>query len=360
MGPITWRKLYEVYWGIQNNAPAPTPVPPPVSPPGMPPYPGAALRLGSTGENVRMIQRAINRLSSVFPELWRIPEDGIFGEETRDAIFTFQRITGLNIDGVVGPITWDRLFREYLDVQPGGNLHPPPPPVQIPPYPGFLIRQGATGANVRLIQNAINRLWPCHPGRLWRLNEDGIFGPITRDAVMTVQSIFGLNVDGIVGPITWDRLFREAAACEASQGGGGGGVTPPPQPPAIPPYPGSPIRLGATGEDVRLIQQAINRLAPSYPGRLWIIPVDGIFSTQTRDAIFTFQSIFGLNIDGVVGPNTWDRLMRESANVQAMAVESSEHASVRAQQTEVAATSAQPNSSLHLGQLVGILLFSKL
>jgi len=36
---------------------------------------------------------------------------------------------------------------------------------------------------------------------------------------------------------------------------------------------------------------------------------------MTRDAVFAVQSIFGLNIDGSVGPNTWDRLMREAANV---------------------------------------------
>jgi len=315
----------------------------------MPPYPGTALRLGSTGEAVRQVQRAINRLAGAFPGLWVIPEDGIFGEDTRNAIFTFQRIAGLNIDGVVGPLTWDRLFREYLDLQPGGVTPPTPPPTpEIPPYPGAPIRQGARGEDVRLIQNAINRLAPCHPGRLWRLNEDGIFGPMTRDAVMTVQSIFALNVDGVVGPITWDRLFREAATCQA-----GSGATPPtPTPPGIPPYPGQPLRMGATGESVRQIQQAINRIAPQFPGRLWIIPVDGVFSSQTRDAIFTFQSLFGMNIDGVVGPNTWDRLMREAAGANTTATAALE---ISAKSSET----SESINSLQLGQLVGILLFAK-
>jgi peptidoglycan hydrolase-like protein with peptidoglycan-binding domain len=34
---------------------------------------------------------------------------------------------------------------------------------------------------------------------------------------------------------------------------------------------------------------------------------------MTRDAIFAFQSIFGLPITGVVNQATWDRLMREAA-----------------------------------------------
>ena len=132
VGPITWRKLYDVFWGIQNNSPTPQPVPPEPNPPGMPTYPGAPLRQGSTGASVLRIQQAINRLARApIPGLWVIPEDGIFGAETRDAIFTFQRKFGLTIDGVVGPLTWDRLFREYLDLQPEPPIQP-----QIPPYPG--------------------------------------------------------------------------------------------------------------------------------------------------------------------------------------------------------------------------------
>ena len=299
VGPATWRKLYEVYWGIIDNAPTQPPIPAPEDPPNMPPYPGTVLRVGSSGESVRLVQQALNRLSTAVPGIPQLAEDGDFGAQTRDAVIAFQRIFGLTIDGTVGPVTWNRLMREYLNLQPEG-----PTPPEIPPYPGSVIRQGATGDSVRLIQQAINRTVPCQPGRLWRISEDGVFGPGTRDAVMAFQSVFGLSVDGVVGQITWDRLMWEAANCA-----GGGGT-----PPSIPPYPGSPIRQGATGENVRLIQQAINRLVPLYPGRLWRISEDGVFGPGTRDAVMAFQSIFGLSIDGVVGQITWDRLMREAAN----------------------------------------------
>ena len=209
VGPLTWRRLYDVYWGIVNNVAPPMPMPPPGSPPGMPVYPGTILRLGSSGESVRQIQVAINRLADAYPQLWVIPESGVFDERTRDAILTFQRMFGLSVDGLVGPLTWARLMTEYMDLQPGGPSAPPAP--TIPPYPGFLIRQGSTGESVRLVQQAINRLVPFYPGRLWRIAEDGIFGPNTRDAVMSFQSIFGLSADGVVGPLTWERLMRESA-----------------------------------------------------------------------------------------------------------------------------------------------------
>jgi len=305
VGPITWRKIYEVYWGIRQNAEHPQPTPPPESPPGMPTYPGTALRLGSSGENVRRVQEALRRLSHSIPGIPEVTVDGNFGATTEEAVRAFQRIFGLNADGVVGPITWERLFREYLDLQPGGQVTPPTPPPTpgLPPFPGTPIRQGDGGENVRLIQNAINRLAPCYPGRLWQLTEDGNFGPMTRDAIFTFQSIFGLPITGVVDAATWDLLMREAASCS------GGGTTPPS--PTLPPFPGTDIREGASGENVRTIQDALNRLAPCQP-RLWVMNVTGSFGTETRDAIFTFQSIFGLPITGVVNAATWNLLMSEA------------------------------------------------
>lgn len=38
--------------------------------------------------------------------------------------------------------------------------------------------------------------------------------------------------------------------------------------------------------------------------------VDGIFGTRTRDAVMSFQADHGLEVDGVVGRNTWAALMR--------------------------------------------------
>ena len=155
-----------------------------------------------SGESVRLIQNAINRLAPCQPRLWRLNEDGSFGPMTRDAVFTFQSLFGMAIDGVVGPATWDRLMREAAACSGGGVVPPTPPtpptPPPVPPFPGTNLQMGSRGESVRLVQNAINRLVPCQP-RLWQLNEDGSFGPMTRDAIFTFQSAYGLAVNGIVG-----------------------------------------------------------------------------------------------------------------------------------------------------------------
>ena len=289
VGATTWRTLYDVYWGIMENTTPQPPIPPIIVPPvNIPPFPGVPLTVGSTGSNVRLVQAAINRLADVIPGLWRITEDGIFGNGTRDAVMAFQRIYGLTVDGIVGPVTWRRLMEESNASWPG--IGP-----SIPPFPGTLT-VGSRGPNVLLVQQAINRLAPYYPGRLWIIAEDSVYGTMTRDAIYSFQSIFGLPVTGIVNQATWDKLMQESL------------------PPSIPAFPGN-LSVGSTGQNVRLVQQAINRLAPYHPGRLWILSEDGIYGNMVRDAIYTFQSIFGLPITGVVNQVTWDRLMREAASV---------------------------------------------
>ncbi|MCL2415749.1 MAG: N-acetylmuramoyl-L-alanine amidase, partial [Defluviitaleaceae bacterium] len=77
----------------------------------IPQYPGYALRVGSSGEPVRQIQRCLNNLSQRYG-IPRVSEDGIFGNATQSAVIVFQRIFGLTADGVVGAITWERLMSE--------------------------------------------------------------------------------------------------------------------------------------------------------------------------------------------------------------------------------------------------------
>jgi len=74
-------------------------------------------------------------------------------------------------------------------------------------------------------------------------------------------------------------------------------------------YPGSPIRQGASGEYVVVLQSMLNRVGRNYPAIPRISPVDGVFGTQTLNAVKKFQQIFNLTPDGVVGQATWYKLV---------------------------------------------------
>ena len=178
---------------------------------GMPAFPGVIIRVGDRGESVRQIQACLNRVSLRHPTIQRLTEDGIFGPRTFDAVVAFQRIFGLNPDGIVGPLTWARLQQECSsgDGGNGGGSGG-----AMPPFPGTNLQLGSRGESVRRVQHCLNYVsQPCSR----QLSEDGAFGPLTQAAVINFQRIFELTPNGIVGPITWDRLVREC--------GPGGSVT---------------------------------------------------------------------------------------------------------------------------------------
>ena len=74
-------------------------------------------------------------------------------------------------------------------------------------------------------------------------------------------------------------------------------------------YPGTPIRLGAVGDDVLRIQAMLNRIAQNYPAIPKISPVTGAFGEPTEAAVKEFQRIFNLTPDGVVGKATWYQMV---------------------------------------------------
>ncbi len=74
-------------------------------------------------------------------------------------------------------------------------------------------------------------------------------------------------------------------------------------------YPGTPLRLGSTGNEVRQLQIRLNRIAGNYPAINKIYPESGIFDLTTEEAVRTFQGIFNLVQDGIVGKATWYKVI---------------------------------------------------
>ena len=65
------------------------------------------------------------------------------------------------------------------------------------------------------------------------------------------------------------------------------------------------IRFGDKSNYVCTAQDALNVLGYNTGG------LDGIFGSNTRNAVLTFQSRNGLSADGILGPLTWSRLMAQ-------------------------------------------------
>ena len=74
-------------------------------------------------------------------------------------------------------------------------------------------------------------------------------------------------------------------------------------------YPGSPLRRGSRGEAVQRVQVMLNRISRDYPAIPKVYPVDGVFGPATEASVKTFQQVFDLTDDGIVGSATWYKLV---------------------------------------------------
>ena len=80
-------------------------------------------------------------------------------------------------------------------------------------------------------------------------------------------------------------------------------------------WPGVTSRLGDVSEEVRIIQNRLNRISTNYPNIPKIYPVDVIFGADTERAVRAFQSNVSLAVDGIVGCNTWKKLTAASVGI---------------------------------------------
>ncbi len=78
-------------------------------------YPGYPLKFDTKkyDANVKKIQTRLNKIG------YNLTVDGYFGQNTLDAVLYIQEQNGLEMDGIVGPLTWDALFNNTLTIEEG-------------------------------------------------------------------------------------------------------------------------------------------------------------------------------------------------------------------------------------------------
>ncbi|MEN9562902.1 MAG: hypothetical protein RIR73_1146 [Chloroflexota bacterium] len=100
--------------------------------------------------------------------------DGILNAETNAKIKNFQNKHDIDEEDRVGADTWQQLL--------------------------VTVQQGSQGDAVKGVQFILNNSFG------YTLEIDGVFGPLTNEAVKDFQSKHGLTPDGVVGPLTWQKL----------------------------------------------------------------------------------------------------------------------------------------------------------
>ena len=223
------------------------------------------LKLGSTGDDVKVLQSLLNYLpdSITGPD---VTVDGVFGATTETAVKKFQTYFGLSVDGIVGKNTF-----LYLG-QPTGSF------AVGPVFGSRTLKKGITGRDVWILQNRLASTAKKYATALGG-PADSIFGSKTEAAVKLFQTDRGLTADGIVGDATFYQLYLHTFM--------GGRLL-------------QRSRSDRNkGFDVFFLQTKLADEGYS-PGT-----IDGKFGPNTEAAVKKFQMAVGISADGVAGPATY-------------------------------------------------------
>lgn len=161
--------------------------------------------------DIRELQEYLRLLGQTYPLIPHLAVDGIFGQETEEAVQAFQRLMALPVTGKADSETWNTLVREYAreteNMLPAAGIYPF--------RSGAVLAEiGDSGNRVAIVQSILCTVAE-HCAGFLPVVIDSDFGKETEQAVKAAQRLFGFEQTGVVDHRTWDML---AAAYNAYVG----------------------------------------------------------------------------------------------------------------------------------------------
>lgn len=267
-------------------------------------YPGAPFGFGSSGNEVRTIQRELNRVSRNYPAIPKIyPANGIFGESTVEAVKTFQQVFNLPASGIVNKATWYKLKFIFTAVKGLSELESEGLTLEDVDEPwGDSLRRGDYGQRIRALQYYLNVIAYFNP-EIPSVTTNASFDAATEAQVKAFETFYGLNPDGVVDFRTWLLINDVYQQILQSLPEGYEGA-------AAEIYPGYNLTPGMRNKDVREFQTYLRVIGQNI-SQIPVIEATGYFGPETERAVLIFQRLYGLEPTGFVGSPTWDAAARE-------------------------------------------------
>ncbi len=234
-------------------------------------YVNVVLKLGSTGEAVRALQKAIGGLVV----------DGSYGPLTEARVKAYQQSKGLTVTGITDAKVWNALIAATTVTTP-----PPTTTTTVHPlskYLGVTLKLWSRGEAVSALQKYIGGL-----------TVDGSYGPLTEARVKTYQKAKGMAVTGVTDAAVWKALMADHPVTTTTTTSGSTVTSLATE---FTPYKSTVLRYGSTGTAVKVLQRGLGGLV-----------VDGSFGSLTLAAVKAFQTSRKLSATGVVDAATWKAL----------------------------------------------------
>ncbi|MBO5786059.1 MAG: peptidoglycan-binding protein [Clostridia bacterium] len=172
-------------------------------------------------------------------------------------------------------------------------------------YPNTPLSEGASGDDVRIIQEQLNRIAINFP-LLPLIEVNGIYNEQTVNSVREFQRLFVLPITGVTDRATWYRISQIYASVKRLSE-----ITSEGQRASYNQqlYPGTPLQLSSRGSEVQELQfylQRISRFNPVVESPR----LDGIFGESTASAVRSFQRAYGISETGIVDEQSWNEIVR--------------------------------------------------
>ena len=242
-----------------------------------------SLKEGMSGSAVRSLQSQLKTLGYYTGSI-----DGDYGAGTTAAVLAFQQDNGLTADGIAGKATQNAIYGGTSTGGSSGGGSSTTSGSSPARYGATASSNGYTtisstsktsSSNVKALQSALSSTG-YYAGEL-----DGAFGNGTASAISAYQQANGLRVTGMAGPST-QRLLYGGTSESGSY---------------------SKLDVGSSGSAVKRLQYALYELK-YYDG-----DITGKYDEVTKNAVYVFQEVNGLYMDGIAGQETQQKLFSSNA-----------------------------------------------
>lgn len=174
------------------------------------------------------------------------------------------------------------------------------------------LREGDEGDDVKNLQNMLMGIVHIYP-KMPVITLNGIYDSQTRNAVRSFQNMMGISDTGIMDKNTYEKLkviydkkdqIKAIERIDFSNNVSNNNLNT-----------GSDLsynvlKEGSKGRYVYRLQEYLRRVSlvnQNIPN----ITLDGIFGSETKKAVMSFQKEYGLEVTGIVDGEMWDKLYNE-------------------------------------------------